>query len=406
MTRRTLRAVRDVARVRLAVSSLRKFVGALVSARVKNAEDWRAWRQSAENERFMEECFGYVRGSGMPAVTSLIKPFFHEDLPLIGLNYTPVAHNTLHQFASGWTDAMRLCRGIVFSRRGVLVAFPFPKFFNYGEHSETSDLPDLPFTATVKHDGHLGIIFRFQGRLIATTRGSFVSASSAIANEMLAPLEARWTASGVLHEVDEITVLCEIIHPETRVHLDYGDRVEFILIGAFNRRTLEDYDYQSLANLGARLGLTVTALWSGESLAQLRALVAERQFRNEEGFVVRFANGLRVKFKFAGYIGKMLEEKIKPSYIMLRLMEGSLEKRFDDLPGEVSLLAMDLARELKEKAAAVPAEAAAKAAQDAKAARAALKARRERLYKLVPEAESTPYYRGICRRFITWLDER
>ncbi|MCC7527074.1 MAG: hypothetical protein IT342_01055 [Candidatus Melainabacteria bacterium] len=60
----------------------------------------------------------------MPSVTSLIRPFFHPGLPLVGLNYTEVAHVTLHAFALGWTPAIRLCRGIVFNRRGTLVAFP------------------------------------------------------------------------------------------------------------------------------------------------------------------------------------------------------------------------------------------------------------------------------------------
>ena len=199
----------------------------------------------------------------------------------------------------------------------------------------------------------------------------------------------------------DVTALCEIIHPQTRVHLDYGDRVEFILIGAFNRRTFQDFDYDALTALAARLGIAVTAPWSGNNLADLRALVADRQFRNEEGFVARFANGLRVKFKFAGYIGKMLEEKIKPSYIMLRLMEGTLEKRFDDLPGEVQVLAMEMAGSLKQAAATT--EADLQAGRGGKAT-AVLKARRQRLYTLVAEEESTAYYRAICRRFIDWYD--
>lgn len=397
MTKILKKAAGNAVSQREAVSRLRTFVAALVSARVKNQEGWRAWRQVAANERFMAECFGYVRESGMPAVTSLVKPFFHEELPLIGLNYTQVAHNTLHQFASGWTPVLRLCRGIVFSRRGQLVAFPFPKFFNYGEHADTVNLPDLPFTATVKHDGHLGIIFRYKGFLVATTRGSFVSSSSLIANAMLVPFKGRWADAGAMPE--ELTLLCEIIHPETQVHLDYGNRVEFILIGAFNRRTLEDYDYEALTALAQQLGIAVTARWSGNNLADLRALVADREFRNEEGFVARFAGGLRVKFKFAGYVGKMLEEKIKPSYIMLRLMEGSLEKRFDDLPGEVTLLAKQLAEELKQKASCTAGDVACGGEK------AILKSRRERLYTLVAEAESTPYYRGICRKFISWYDK-
>src|SRR5262249_6888484 len=162
------------------VEKLKLFVGALVSAGVDDGAGWQTWRREPANERFMEQCLSYERADGMPSVTSLVKPFFHPTLPLIGLNYTQVAHNTLHAFENGWTEPMRLCRGIVFDRWCRLVAFPFPKFFNFGEQSETCNLPDEAFLATVKQDGHLGIIFEYDGQIICTTRGCFVSGSAAI----------------------------------------------------------------------------------------------------------------------------------------------------------------------------------------------------------------------------------
>jgi len=333
----------------------------------------------------MAECFDYEREAGMPSVTNLIKPFFHPTLPLIGLNYTPVAHNTLHQFASGWTPAMRLCRGIVFTRRGRLVAFPFPKFFNYGEHAETSCLPGLGFDATVKHDGHLGIIFEYDGALIATTRGSFVSSSSAIANDMLTPLTERWKATRLVHK--DITLLCEIIHPETKVIVDYGERKEFILIGAFNRVTLEDYDYEHLDKFAAKLGIAVTERLSGKTISDLVAMVKDKVYSNQEGIVVRYHNGLRLKLKYAGYVGKMVMDKVNHRYMMMRLMEGSAEKRFGDLPGEVQLLAQGVSRELF-------------AVRDLPGDK---KAKWNYLYNLVPEEERTDYHRGICRKFYAWL---
>ncbi|MBS2009012.1 MAG: T4 RnlA family RNA ligase [Cyanobacteria bacterium SZAS TMP-1] len=367
------------------VERLSRFVLALVRARVKNSDDWRKWRLVKENEAFMEECFAYQREAGMPSVGNLIKPFFHPSLPLIGLNYTPVAHNTLHQFASGWTPAMRLCRGIVFTRRGRLVALPFPKFFNYGEHAETSSLPDSAFDATVKHDGHLGIIFEYGGELIATTRGSFVSSSSGIANDMLAPLTAAWKKSRLVHK--DVTLLCEIIHPETHVIVDYGDRKAFILIGAFNRATLEDHSYADLVKFASKLDIEVTERVAGKSLADLSEMMKDKVYRNQEGIVVRFGSGLRVKLKYAAYVGKMVMDKVNHRYMMLRLMEGSSEKRFGDLPGEVQLLAGALTDELL----------AVRNVEGDK------KAKWNYLYGLVPEEERTDYHRGICRKFYTWL---
>lgn len=367
------------------VEKLKLLIGALVSARVKDAEGWHRWRRDPENERFMEQCFSYERGEGMPSVTSLVKPFFHPDpdLPLIGLNYTQVAHNTLHAFANGWTEPMRLCRGIVFDRRRVLVAFPFPKFFNFGEQAETRNLPDESFVATVKQDGHLGIIFQYRGQILCTTRGCFVSGSAEIGNQMLEQYREQWLRC----LPKDITLLAEIIDPATEVHVKYGGWRGFVLIGAFNRRTFQDFDYEELEELGSRLGLKVTERWSGSSVEELRALMHDLSVENQEGFVARFASGLRVKFKFKSYIALMIGEKLTPRYVMMRLTQGNFHSKIADLPGEIQLEAQAIERQLLAVADVVGDK----------------KARWEYLYSLVPDEERTDYHKSICRSFHAWL---
>lgn len=365
------------------ISNLRKFVSLLVKARVKTSADWKKWRAKAANEAVMEELFEYTRLEGMPSVTSIVKPFFHPELPLVGLNYTSVAHNVLHQYPSGWTKPLRLCRGIVFSRRGKLVALPFPKFFNDEEMEETRNLPDLPFVATLKHDGHLGIIFEYQGQIIATTRGSFKSNSSKIANEMIPAIGPNWASTFPKNT----TVLVEIIHPETEVIVDYGDRETFILIGAYNRQTCKDYDYKKLATLAKRLGIDVTETWSGESIEDLRTLMAGKRYNNSEGYVVRFQNGFRVKMKHAGYIGEMIRGKLTHRYVMQRLMTNTFESRFADLAGEIQAQANRLKKD-------VLAVAEVEGNQ---------KARWKYLYELFDEDERSAYTKGICRQFERWL---
>ncbi|HMY53542.1 MAG TPA: T4 RnlA family RNA ligase [Candidatus Obscuribacter sp.] len=371
-----------------ALNHLKVFIRALVSARVKSDEGFRRWKSEPANEKLMADCFGYERLPGMPPVTAVCKPFFHPELPLIGLNYTPVAHNTLHKFPSGWTPVLRLCRGIVFSRRASLVALPFEKFFNYGEHAETSDLQVLaqPFTATLKQDGHLAIIFQFQGKLLGTTRGSFLSASSLIANRMLSERSAHWLQPGVLDP--DLTLLCELIHPETHVIVDYGDREDFILLGARHRRSLEDLEYDRLEDLSRRLNLELTRRWQGKGLAELLELVKEPTYHNEEGFVVRFADGRRVKFKYAGYVSLMLGEKLTHRYVMMRLMDGSFDSRFADLDAEVQTLAEKLKDELM-KAASLSGKR---------------KDKRAYLLGLVPPEECTAYHKTVCGKFLTWLE--
>lgn len=370
---------------RKALGGLRRFVRRLVADGVTDKALFRAWRSEAANEKFMARCLGYVRQDGMPSVTGLVQPFFHPEQPLIGLNYTPVAHNTLHHFADvGWTPAIRLCRGIIFDHTGRLVAFPFPKFFNFGEHPETRELPDEPFVATVKQDGHLGIIFEYEGDLFITTRGSFLSSTSVIATEMLAEYKRRWLK--VMPQ--SVNPLVEIIHPETEVLTNYDGWVGFILIGAFNRRTLVDCDYEQLTALGGALGIRVTGKWEGKSIADLARLMKDLSVENEEGFVVRYASGRRVKFKFASYIGRMINEKLNLRYVMRRMMEGALEKRTGDLPGEVQLEAQRLRQLLL----------------GVKDVEGSKKDRWAYLYALEPlEEERTDTYKALCRSFHAWL---
>lgn len=368
------------------VGKLRSFIGLLVKARVKDSTGWRKWRSRETNEKLMEELFGYEKLEGMPSITTLVKPFFHPSLPLIGLNYTQVAHNVLHHHPSGWTDPLKLCRGIVFSRRGMLVALPFPKFFNDEEMEETRNLPDEPFVATLKHDGHLGIIFEYQGQIVATTRGSFQSKSAVLANEMLSTIGSRWTETFPKN----VTVLVEIIHPGTEVIVDYDGREDFILIGAYHRKSLEDFGFRKLQSFSRRLEIPVTETWLGNSIAELRALVAETDYKNSEGYVVRFKGGLRVKMKHAGYISKMIAGKLTPLYVMQRLMTDTFEDRFADLDAEIQIQADRIKAEVM-------------AVKDVEGGK---KACWNYLYELFPEEERTVYRRQICRNFYKWILEQ
>jgi putative sterol carrier protein len=371
------------------IRKLRSFVKRLVSDRVDSREKFRAWKKQAENEEFMASCFDYKREGDMPKVTALVDLDFHPSLPLILLNYSKTAHNTLHRFGvMGWTEPLRLCRGTVFDRRSTLVGLPFRKFFNYGEHRETLALPDEPFDATTKHDGHLGIIFWYKGQLVLTTRGVFASRSSKLGAEMLETIARRgdWRTN----MPQNVTVLVEMIHPNTKVHVDYEGREDFILIGAFNCRNGHDYNYQELGSLADTLQVAVAERWTGNNIADLKRLLADLSVKNREGFVARFASGLRVKFKFAAYINEMVKDKLKEAphrYLMMRMMTGTLDKMTGNLEGEIYLETSRMVEALK----AAPQKGATRRQQLAY------------LRSIVPEEQCTPYYRTVAGKFLTYL---
>lgn len=91
---------------------------------------------------------------------------YHPTESLYILNYTASC-----AYERAWDDVTRQCRGlIVHADTSEIVARPFAKFFNYGEH----DAATLDLTAPVrvfdKMDGSLGILYpTADGWAIAST---------------------------------------------------------------------------------------------------------------------------------------------------------------------------------------------------------------------------------------------
>jgi RNA ligase len=162
-------------------------------------------------------------------------------------------------------------------------ARPFPKFFNYGT-PEVGELPAEPFTVTEKVDGSLGIFYVLQGQGCIATRGSFISEQAIEGTRML--------ADHVLDPSENTTPLFEIVYPENRIVVDYGDRRELVLLGAVDDATGKD------APLPAYSGPVVTRHLLDADLDELAGL--DRP--NCEGYVVSFESGLRVKIKHAEYV--------------------------------------------------------------------------------------------------------
>lgn len=370
-------------RLKQSIGNLSQFVKAMVKADVRNRPAFNAWKKDPKVIEQMNDWFGYAQKKGMPCINALVTVDFHWSAPLVMLNYTPVAHNTLHEFPKGWTKPLRQCRGIVFDFEGELVAKPFEKFFNYGEHPETLAFPKKEsWGVTQKIDGHLGIIFEYKGKIYITTRGRFNSPTVKACQKMLDEFVSRndWA-----HNFNrEETILVEIILPETKVHVDYNGRQDFVLIGASNRNTLADYDFTNLHLISARLNLTLVDKWLGHSLTELQNLMKDRKVNDQEGFVARFHSGLRIKLKFESYIGLMVQSKLSYKYLMQRKISGNLDRMIKTLPEEIYATAVRMSEELD----AILAE------------KIDAKAKAQKLHHLVPEEERVSYYKTVCRECI------
>lgn len=202
----------------------------------------------------------------------------HPEADLWIYNYTEQT-----QFENHWTPETLMCRGLIVSESGEVVARPFGKFFNYGDERNLPEIPNEPFHVTEKIDGSLGILYEIDGEARIATRGSFTSEQAIEGTAMLRDTD--------LHYGENSTPLFEIIYPENRIVVDYGDTRELVLLTAIDRATGTD------STLPQYSGRTVQH-YGQVDVDTLHA----KEGPNREGFVVTFESGLRMKIKFAEYV--------------------------------------------------------------------------------------------------------
>jgi len=219
---------------------------------------------------------------------NLITVNIHPELNLRILNYSPKA-----QYQDIWDEYILACRGLVIDEDGDIIARPFPKFFNY-EQLEISDIPfGLEFDVFEKMDGSLGILFHYRGEWILVTRGSFISEQAIEGRKILSEI----SNNNLSFLNEEYTYLFEIIYPDNRIVVDYGNKRDLVLLSAVETKTGIELLHEDL--LQYRKYFTIVKKYKGvDDINKLRELEED----NKEGFVVRFLNGFRLKVKFEEYV--------------------------------------------------------------------------------------------------------
>lgn len=196
------------------------------------------------------------------------------------------SHSVVYE--NGWDEFSVMARGLIVrpSTKEIL-ATPFPKFFNYAEAPDA--VPNESFTTTVKMDGSLGVIWHDGSNWRVTTKGGFSSE------------QAIWGQTWLRTNVDltklvvGTTYLTEIIYPENRIVIRYTYEGLTLLAG---------YDVAGNELTRGQLRTTGMALVEEVSFASIEDMLAaaETLGNNQEGWVVRFTHGIRVKIKGAEYL--------------------------------------------------------------------------------------------------------
>lgn len=249
----------------------------------------------------------------------LIRKEAHPDLPLLLWNYTEDCMFA----AKNWDYYTKHARGLVTDLDGNVVALPFIKFFNMGEREDTmpSALPNIMYETLEKVDGSLIISYDFDGKVMCNTRGVWGNDYADKAYRLLQKSEA-------LHSIlkEDWTFLFELTYPGNGV-VDYGMDEQLHILGAINRNTGEDLHYDDVLALAADLPFRkLTVHDYGEWCSDSLDYYADYNEPGTEGWVVRFANGMRVKIKTAWYWSMFRAHHFwSPSRIIDILMAGELD---------------------------------------------------------------------------------
>jgi hypothetical protein len=216
----------------------------------------------------------------------------HPTLPYTIWNYSARV-----SYDKNWNEITMGCRGLITDDQGNIIARPFPKFFNW-EELKHGKMPSGKFTATKKMDGSMIIATmldvgdRFEW--LVASRGSFTSPQAVWGSQLIKNLKMAPQEEGDSGAHREITYIFELIHPENRIVVSYGSVAELVLLGAVHTASgnecprdwwpkswkhVEEYDF------------------SGKSLEEIK----EMNLPNEEGYVLKYEDGTRVKIKFEDY---------------------------------------------------------------------------------------------------------
>ncbi|MFG3281032.1 RNA ligase [Streptomyces sp. NPDC048111] len=288
----------------------------------------------------------------------------HPQLPLSLYSYSRSC-----QYEQAWDEVTTRCRGLVVDDvSGTVVAHCLPKFFNVAEHAlgrrYAPPLPDEPFEVYDKVDGSLGIVFHYEGRWRVASRGSFTSAQALWAGRRLDGRDTAKLRPGV-------TYLAEILYPQNRIVVDYGDRRDLVLLAAYDARGRE-IELHRAAEDWTAVG-SVARTWPAMPLARLLERAAsgvhadgrEATGTDAEGYVIRYASGLRAKAKISEYVRlhKVLTgvtERDIWRYLGIRRFAGHDPKRVAQTlgcgPGEIAALTADGADPLEALLEQVPDE--------------------------------------------------
>ncbi len=231
----------------------------------------------------------------------------HPTLPLNIYTYSK-----LTEINNEWDEITTRCRGLILDNEGNVVGDCWPKFFNieqtnaahaklwameeYGykeiKHKGTTyQIPDVDYVAYEKMDGSIIFGANYKGQNVLASKGSFESDQAKVAAKILAEKYPNFVVP------EGHTFIWEIIYPENRIVVDYGDKYDLVLLGIRNNKySMDWFGYKE-----SWLKIFPRPEVHDKTIEELLVEKDRPDFINKEGYVVHFENGEKVKIKYEQY---------------------------------------------------------------------------------------------------------
>ena len=244
----------------------------------------------------------------------------HPELPLTIWNYSQTT-----QYAGKWDGVTLMTRGLVTDNEtGEIVARPFKKFFNLEENRHTST---NEFEVYNKMDGSLIIAFYLYGSWVFASRGSFTSEQAKAASKLF------YKKYGDVGMNIDTTYLFEFTAPWNRIVVDYSDGEQLTLLGGIRTNDGLEAPWYHLDSVSKLNAIPLVKKYDGiTDYTTLKGMIGD----NEEGFVIKFSNGDRMKIKGEEYLRlhRIMTGVSTTSIWEVMANGGNMEEVLKDVPDE------------------------------------------------------------------------
>ena len=215
----------------------------------------------------------------------------------------PAVLVTPKQMGVSWDYSNEIFRSSIWDTAGNLLSASFKKFVNWEEKPEFHPAPKSLAGCELmeKLDGSTMIVDYVNGQLSMRTRGTFSYETLDNAIDFMEAAEKYPGIERVLEIHRNYSLLFEIVTPNNRIVINYGDAVDIYLIGAIDKDTYKLLPQGLLDIIAGEIGCKRPATYSFDSVEDMCAAVTA--FEGKEGVCVYYNNGQSIrKVKAAKYL--------------------------------------------------------------------------------------------------------